>query len=59
MVVVVAADAVAVVVAETMGSAAGIAETAAAEIAAGWTVGRNTEARLETWDGSSGRPYVW
>jgi len=49
VVVVVAADAVA----ETMGSGTG-----AAEIAAGWIVERNTEARLETWNGGSGHPYV-
>jgi hypothetical protein len=39
---------------------AAVAETSAAEIAAGWTVGEeNTGARLETWDGDSGHPYVW
>lgn len=55
-VVVVAADAVAAVaVVETMAPAG----TAAAEIAAGWTVAMNTEARPETWDGDSGHPYVW
>jgi hypothetical protein len=45
-----------VVAVATMASAAGIAGTA--EIAVG-TVGKNTEARLETWDGGSERPYVW
>jgi len=58
VVVVVAADAVAAaaaVVAETM-APAGIA---AAEIAAGWSVARSTEARPETWDGGSAHPYVW
>jgi hypothetical protein len=49
--VVVAADAVAAVAAETMAPAV--------EIAAGWTVAMNTEARPETWDGGSAHPYVW
>ena len=57
VVVVVAADAVVAAVVEMMAS--GIAGTAAAEIAAGWIVERNTEARLETWNGGSGHPYVW
>lgn len=54
-VVVVAADAVAAVeavVVETMAPAG-------TEIAAGWTVAMNTEARPETWDGGSAHPYVW
>jgi hypothetical protein len=53
--VVVVADAVAVATAAAV-AAAVVATTAAA---GGRTVEENTEARLETWDGGSGHPYVW
>jgi Spy/CpxP family protein refolding chaperone len=55
--VVVVADAV--VVATAAAVAAAVAATTAAAAAGGWTVEENTEARLETWDGGSGHPYVW
>ena len=69
-VVVVVADAVGVaaaaaavagtVVVVVVAAAAADVGMTAAEIAAGWTVGVvNMGARLETWDGDSGHPYVW
>jgi Spy/CpxP family protein refolding chaperone len=56
--VVVVADAVAVATAAAAVAVA-VAATTAAAAAGGWTVEENTEARLETWDGGSGHPYVW
>lgn len=51
------AAAAAVAVAATTAAAA---VAAVAGTAAGWwTVEENREARLETWDGGSGHPYVW
>lgn len=59
-VVVVVAVGVAAAVAGTGTAVAVAAVAVVGTIAAVWTAGEeNTGARLETWDGDSGHPYVW